>query len=106
VYKLIGERVKKFRKEKNLSISELAVITGVAKSYISSIERNIKSNPSIHILEKIAEGLDVPLLSILSENETAGYLDSEWLSLLKKAIDTGLTKDQFGEFITIRMLRN
>lgn len=103
---MIGERVKKFRKEKNLSISELAVITGVAKSYISSIERNIKSNPSIHILEKIAEGLDVPLLSILCENETAGDLDSEWLSLLKKAIDTGLTKDQFEEFITIRMLRN
>lgn len=103
---MIGERVKNFRKEKNLSISELAVITGVAKSYISSIERNIKSNPSIHILEKIAEGLGVPLLSILSENETAGDLDSEWLSLLKKAIDTGLTKDQFEEFITIRMLRN
>lgn len=106
MYKLIGERVKNFRKEKNLSISELAVITGVAKSYISSIERNIKSNPSIHILEKIAEGLGVPLLSILSENETAGDLDSEWLSLFKKAIDTGLTKDQFEEFITIRMLRN
>ena len=68
-------------------------------------ERNIKSNPSIHILEKIAEGLDVPLLTILSENKTAENIDSEWLSLLKKAIDTGLTKDQFEEFITIRMLK-
>jgi XRE family transcriptional regulator of biofilm formation len=105
VDKLIGETVKRFREEKNLSISELAVITGVAKSYISSIERNIKSNPSIHILEKIAEGLDVPLITILNENKTVEDLDSEWLSLLKKAIDTGLTKDQFEEFITIRMLK-
>ncbi|MDR0139311.1 helix-turn-helix transcriptional regulator [Metabacillus idriensis] len=102
---MIGERVKRLRQEKDLSISELAAITGVAKSYISSIERNIKSNPSIHILEKIAEGLDVPLLTILSENKTAENIDSEWLFLLKKAIDTGLTKDQFEEFITIRMLK-
>lgn len=102
---MIGERVKRLRKERELSISELAVITGVAKSYISSIERNIKSNPSIHILEKIAEGLEVPLLTILSENKTAENIDSEWLSLFKKAIDTGLTKDQFEEFITIRMLK-
>lgn len=102
---MIGDRVKRLRKERDLSISELAVITGVAKSYISSIERNIKSNPSILILEKIAEGLDVPLLTILSENKTAENIDSEWLSLLKKAINTGLTKDQFEEFITIRMLK-
>lgn len=102
---MIGDRVKRLRKERDLSISELAVITGVAKSYISSIERNIKSNPSILILEKIAEGLDVPLLTILSENKTAENIDSEWLSLLKKAINTGLTKDQFEEFITNRMLK-
>src|SRR5699024_11234163 len=42
VWPLIGERIKKLRQEKNMSISELAEKANVAKSYLSSIERNHK----------------------------------------------------------------
>ena len=38
---MIGDRVKKIRKEKNMSMSELAEKAGVAKSYLSSLERNL-----------------------------------------------------------------
>ena len=49
---MIGDRVKRIRLEKNLSMSELADKAGVAKSYLSSLERNLQSNPSIPSLDK------------------------------------------------------
>lgn len=49
---MIGERVKKLREEKKMSMTELADKAGVAKSYLSSLERNLQTNPSIQFLEK------------------------------------------------------
>ena len=57
---MIGDRVKKIRLERKLSLSELALKAGVAKSYLSSLERNLQTNPSIQFLEKIATVLGVP----------------------------------------------
>ena len=48
-----------------MSLSELAERAGIAKSYLSSIERNIQSNPSIQFLEKISSVLDIPVNSLL-----------------------------------------
>jgi XRE family transcriptional regulator, master regulator for biofilm formation len=58
---MIGERVKQLRKEKKMSMSELAEQAGVAKSYLSSIERNLQTNPSIQFLEKLAAVLGVSI---------------------------------------------
>jgi XRE family transcriptional regulator, master regulator for biofilm formation len=62
---MVGDRIKKFRLEKNLTINELAQPSQM-KSYISSIERGLQKNPSIKILKKLAETLSVPLESIIS----------------------------------------
>lgn len=51
---MIGDRIKNLRKAKRILLSELADKAGVAKSYLSTIERNIHTNPSIPFLEKIA----------------------------------------------------
>ena len=67
---------------KQISLSELAERAGVAKSYLSSIERNIQSNPSIQFLEKISAVLDIPVNSLLNdksdENAEYGELDHDW----------------------------
>lgn len=42
---MIGERIKRLRLQKGISLTELAEKAGVAKSYISSIERNLQKNP-------------------------------------------------------------
>ena len=49
---MIGERIKRLRLQKGISLTELAEKAGVAKSYISSIERNLQKNPSIQFLER------------------------------------------------------
>ena len=48
---MIGMRVKKIREQKNMTMSELAEKAGVAKSYLSSLERNLQKNPTIQFLE-------------------------------------------------------
>ncbi len=62
---MIGERVKKLREEKKMSMTELADKAGVAKSYLSSLERNLQTNPSIQFLEKISSVLNIPVDALL-----------------------------------------
>jgi DNA-binding XRE family transcriptional regulator len=48
------------RKEKQLTQKELASLTGVDQADISRIERGI-ANPTLRLLRKLAEGLDMDL---------------------------------------------
>ncbi|QFT90555.1 HTH-type transcriptional regulator SinR [Bacillus sp. THAF10] len=99
---MIGERIKKYREQRKLSMSELAERAGVAKSYLSSIERNLQSNPSVQFLEKISSVLGVSVNTLLHDENDAQAkenLDREWASLVKEAMDSGVTKDQFKEFL-------
>ncbi len=50
----VGSKIRKLRKEQNLTLEELSKKTGLSLSYISLIERGLK-NPSLKALEKIAE---------------------------------------------------
>ena len=56
----IGQTLKKLRKEKKITQSELAKECGLAKSYISMIE-NGQNIPSIPVLEKMCNYLNIPL---------------------------------------------
>ncbi|MFY0757606.1 MULTISPECIES: helix-turn-helix domain-containing protein [Metabacillus] len=100
---MIGERIRKYRKERGLSLSELADRAGVAKSYLSSIERNLQSNPSVQFLEKVSSVLGVSMNTLILDEsiyETKkDNLDNEWANLVKEAMDSGVTKDQFREFL-------
>jgi XRE family transcriptional regulator of biofilm formation len=97
---MIGKKVKQLRLEQGLTLTELAEKAGVAKSYLSSIEREVQSNPSIHFLEKISAVLGVQLETIIhNDYQPQEQLDEEWLSLVKEAMDSGISKDQFMEFL-------
>ena len=96
---MIGSRVKKFRKEKRMSISELAEKAGVAKSYISSLERDLQTNPSIQFIEKITRALDISIDSLIQDEPAKGNLDSEWLEIVEEAMRSGVSKEQFKDFI-------
>ena len=98
---LLGERIKAIRKEKGMTISELAEKAGVAKSYLSSIERNMQSNPSIQFIEKISDALGISVNDILhySDDVDLEDLDSEWLEIVLEAMESGVSKQQFKEFL-------
>lgn len=105
---MIGNQVKKCRLDRGLSLSELAENAGVAKSYLSSIERNIQSNPSIHFLEKISLILNVPIETLLygkSASTNTSDLDDEWVNLAREAKESGISQEQFREFLEFNRWR-
>lgn len=99
---MIGKRVQQLRKEKGMSLTELAERAGVAKSYISSLERDIQKNPSIQFLEKIAAVLRVPTEKLIDPEDAYDKereLDQEWYDIIKDAMASGVDKQQFREFL-------
>ncbi|TXC92342.1 helix-turn-helix domain-containing protein [Metabacillus litoralis] len=104
---MIGPRIKKYRTQKNLSLSELAERAGVAKSYLSSIERNLQSNPSVQFLEKVSSVLGVSVNTLLNEQNELDpkELDYEWTKLVQDAMKSGVSKEQFKEFLEFNKWR-
>ncbi|MEC2160548.1 helix-turn-helix domain-containing protein [Virgibacillus halodenitrificans] len=105
---MIGDKIKQIRKDKKMSLSELAEKAGVAKSYLSSIERNIQTNPSIQFIEKISVVLDVSVNGLIHEKQSADIeeLDDEWLEIVQEAMDSGVTKEQFKEYLEFNKWRS
>lgn len=99
---MIGERIQMLRKRKGLSLTELSQRAGVAKSYLSSIERGLQQNPSIQFLEKIGEVLNVTVEEFLNYehvDQAPAQLDHEWADLVREAMASGVSKEQFKEFL-------
>ncbi|NIK76081.1 XRE family transcriptional regulator of biofilm formation [Paenibacillus castaneae] len=100
---MIGERIQSLRKRKGLSLTELSQRAGVAKSYLSSIERGLQQNPSIQFLEKIGNVLNVTVEDFINSDEDSAQkpdqLDNEWTNLVREAMSSGVSKDQFKEFL-------
>lgn len=64
----IGDNIKKIRKEKKLSQSDLAASLEISQSYLSDLENNRK-NLGIKTVEKIAKKLDVTTSYLISGNK-------------------------------------
>lgn len=105
---LIGEKIKNLRQDKKMSLSELAERAGVAKSYLSSIERNLQTNPSIQFIEKISKVLNVSVNDLIQDDnsEQINNLDNEWLKIVQEAMNSGVTKEQFKEYLEFNKWRN
>ena len=60
-----GQAVRKARTAAGLSQEELAERCGLDRSYIGGVERG-QRNPTVSVIEKIAEGLGVTLAELFS----------------------------------------
>ena len=59
----LGEKIKDIRKSKNISQESLALICGLDRSYIGSVERG-ERNVSLLNIEKISVGLGVEIKNL------------------------------------------
>jgi transcriptional regulator with XRE-family HTH domain len=66
IQKIIGQRIRDYRTQKNISQEKLAELAGCHHTYIGQIERGEK-NATIESIEKIASALSISL-SRLFEN--------------------------------------
>jgi len=60
VRKRVGGNVRRLREKQSISQEELADRAGLHRTYISGVERGVR-NPTIIVLEKIADALGVDL---------------------------------------------
>ncbi len=103
---MIGDRIKTLREKKGYSITKLADLAGVSKSYLSYIERNMQNNPSLHVLAKIVAPLDSNIEYLLGEEHLPKIhedemLDDEWRLIIKNAVEEGMSK---GDFQALKVL--
>lgn len=61
----IGKNIRKFRKSKGLTIKSLSKQSTVSNGYISDLENGKETRPSLDILGKLANALEVPLTKLL-----------------------------------------
>src|SRR5690349_24172953 len=70
----LGKTIQRLRKAYNLSLSELAEQSGVAKSIISQIERN-ETNPTLATIWRLSQALDVSIERVLAAADDEPFLD-------------------------------
>lgn len=64
----IGEKLKAARKQKRLTLKEVASVTNLSISYISDIEHG-KSLPPIDTLTSLCKALDISMYSFFKEDQ-------------------------------------
>ncbi|WP_206921865.1 helix-turn-helix domain-containing protein [Alicyclobacillus acidoterrestris] len=65
----MGVQIAEIRKQKKMSIYALAKKAGVNQSYLWKLENNERYNPSMAILQKLADALDVSVLDLWKEEQ-------------------------------------
>ena len=59
----LGMRIRYLRKQKGMSIEDLALEAGINRNYLSDLERGVR-NPTVVVLEKIAKSLSINLSTL------------------------------------------
>lgn len=62
----IGARLRAWRRNKNMTLDDLALATGLNKSFLSRIEKDAKA-PSIATVMKLSRALDIPVALLFGE---------------------------------------
>ncbi|OZU88676.1 hypothetical protein CIL03_10325 [Virgibacillus indicus] len=82
--KQFGVYIKKIREEKDLSIRQLELYSGVSNSYLSQLENGKRGVPSPEIIRKLSKGLKTSYADLLLH---AGYIDNNETDSRQKYID-------------------
>lgn len=76
-----GEKLKKMRNDKNLSIRELAKRSGTSHPYLSQLETGKRNPPKPEMIKKLSDGLNVNFYELMT---LAGYYDEKEAKLMSK----------------------
>ena len=80
----LGERIKALRKKRELTLDQLAELTGSSKSYIWELENKAPPRPSADKLSKIAEKLGVTISYLIGEQAEEDASDANFYRNFQK----------------------
>ncbi|SDB32347.1 MULTISPECIES: helix-turn-helix domain-containing protein [unclassified Butyrivibrio] len=89
----IGNRVRFYRKEKNLSQEELALQSDLHPSYIGQLERGVKT-PSVNTIYKITKTLDISMSDFMKNIETIDTAEDSYAMKSYLLIEQETAHDQ------------
>ncbi|MFJ7974827.1 helix-turn-helix domain-containing protein [Peribacillus sp. NPDC096379] len=99
---MIGKNIVKIRKRRGYTLSKLAELTNISKSYLSNIERNLNKNPSLQIMLKISDVLNVDLETLLkTDKDEDTYIEKEWVDFVNELKELGLEKNDIKKYRTL-----
>jgi transcriptional regulator with XRE-family HTH domain len=81
----IGKSIREYRKKKSMTLKQLAEKADISVSFLSELERGV-SNLSMASLKKIAQALDISLLSFRESGEAIGDSNNEVLEFKSREI--------------------
>ena len=91
--KVVGERIRFFRKERGLSQEELAYRAALHNTYIGQVERGEK-NATIESLTKISAALDITVAELFLDTATQQKILSFELEEMVRLLENRSKKDQ------------
>lgn len=76
--------IKNIRKNKGISLNKLHEMTGVSRAYLYDLENNRRFNPTMFILKKIAEVLEVNIKDLFYSLNELDNLKEEMYNRINK----------------------
>ena len=90
---LVGERIRKIRKEEGLSLELFALRCDMNAAYVGHIERGVQ-NPTLNTLERICKGLDISVEDLFIDMLFTDVKRSVRLNKKKKSTNTSPYPDE------------
>lgn len=102
----LGLRIRTERERLGLSLSNLAEVSGLSKAYLVRLETDPDSNPSLQVLVRIAEALDVTAADLVGRPRVTLAEELEIPTPLREfADDEGLSQSEVRTLASIRWRR-
>ena len=79
----LATRLQQLRLKKGQSLQEVADAISVSKTHVWEIEKGRSKNPSVDLIEKLADHYDVTVASLVGEDLQAG--DEELMRMFRQA---------------------
>lgn len=86
---MLGDNIRNIRKSRKMSINKLSEISGVSLGYLSDLENNNSTNPTMDKISAIAAALDVSESELLTAEEKL-EITLQALNNINKIVTDGL----------------
>ncbi|SDH74603.1 XRE family transcriptional regulator, master regulator for biofilm formation [Alteribacillus persepolensis] len=95
---MIGQRIMHYRYVRDMSLQELANKAEMSLLYLQRVEQNIYPYLSVQYVERVAEVLQIPVENLIN-TPSHDTLESEWMDVVIEAMESGISKESFRQFI-------
>lgn len=80
-----GARIAQLRRDRGESLQDVAIAGGVTRTHIWQLEKGQTSNPSMQLIQKLADHFEVSVAHLVDEDIQANDADQQLASMFRLA---------------------